>query len=633
MSVPISSNIGSVVGVEVTEAFISANYLNLSGSNANQPIDLQGQDVSNVSAFTATNSVLAPNIYVGDGSPTGHIYQDVGTGNFDIAYYGGTPFVGWNVTSSTPYFGSDPTVNGYGVNYSSSILYVTANGGAQSVGFQVDGTQTINGDSEGFNIPLSIIDACTLEDGSTASFKVHLSSAGIDALEVLNNGDVRFSNSTYQFYGSGYGYIGAGIAWDTNGRFRTGGGDPLFAYLEAVGINYTHLLLGYSNSVYTQFNVASTGGMTLRPSTNTTQGFNFQNSGGSSIVNIDTTNPRVGIGGITTPLYQLHTSGDVMFGSSNSTPIIRLGGNTSSHVALKRSSTTLQCILANDAGSFAAFSAGTIVANSSYLQAATGVAVIGNGGHYWAGAASYVGWTASNNASFGATPDVTLSRNAAGILQIGTTAMGATGSLYLAQVGSSSAKQIYNASTASVVVDYDINASSTANNTFIRLGNGTISTATTGVSNIISSTPSINQSGTAGYTAINLNVTETATGSGAKNLAKWAVGGTTMFNVSNTGATTIGSGSNPIEKVYKGTATLDFPSIAHNSYAELTLTVTNAAAGDYVQLAPPAALEAGLTYSAKVSSANTVTIILHNCSGGSVDPASATWGVTVTRVG
>lgn len=102
-------------------------------------------------------------------------------------------------------------------------------------------------------------------------------------------------------------------------------------------------------------------------------------------------------------------------------------------------------------------------------------------------------------------------------------------------IGSSSAKNIFNASSATAVVDFDINASSTANNTFFRLGNGTMSTASSGITRVISSTPSINQSGTAGYTALNINVTETATGSGAKNLVLLGVDGVERFSIDNGG--------------------------------------------------------------------------------------------------
>ncbi len=65
--------------------------------------------------------------------------------------------------------------------------------------------------------------------------------------------------------------------------------------------------------------------------------------------------------------------------------------------------------------------------------------------------------------------------------------------------------------------------------------------ATSGTQNLVSITPTVNQSSTAAYNALLVNVTETATGSGAKNLLKLQVGGTDKFNVSNSGVITSSS--------------------------------------------------------------------------------------------
>jgi hypothetical protein len=77
-------------------------------------------------------------------------------------------------------------------------------------------------------------------------------------------------------------------------------------------------------------------------------------------------------------------------------------------------------------------------------------------------------------------------------------------------------------------------------------------------------------------------------------------------------------------------ATLDFGSIAAQDSAELTITVTGAATGDAVQLAPPPGIEADLTWCGYVSAADTVTVRAVNATAGAIDPASATWGVIVT---
>ncbi len=76
------------------------------------------------------------------------------------------------------------------------------------------------------------------------------------------------------------------------------------------------------------------------------------------------------------------------------------------------------------------------------------------------------------------------------------------------------------------------------------------STAASGTPYHVEIAPTINQSGTAGYTALRVAVTETATGSGAKRLVETAVGGTVNFGVLNNGriqyiagntATTVGA--------------------------------------------------------------------------------------------
>lgn len=85
-----------------------------------------------------------------------------------------------------------------------------------------------------------------------------------------------------------------------------------------------------------------------------------------------------------------------------------------------------------------------------------------------------------------------------------------------------------------------------------------------------------------------------------------------------------------------GSATLDFPSIAAQtatatSSQTLTITVTGANAGDTVAVGPPSGINAGLTWCAWVSAANTVSIRLFNNTAAAIDPASATWTARVIR--
>ncbi|MEV4287356.1 capsid cement protein [Nonomuraea bangladeshensis] len=78
-------------------------------------------------------------------------------------------------------------------------------------------------------------------------------------------------------------------------------------------------------------------------------------------------------------------------------------------------------------------------------------------------------------------------------------------------------------------------------------------------------------------------------------------------------------------------ASLNFPSVAAAGQQELTVTVTGAAVGDAVVLAPPAAVDAGLVWAGRVSAANTVTVRVANITDAPIDPAAAAWGVQVIK--
>ncbi len=82
--------------------------------------------------------------------------------------------------------------------------------------------------------------------------------------------------------------------------------------------------------------------------------------------------------------------------------------------------------------------------------------------------------------------------------------------------------------------------------------------------------------------------------------------------------------------VRTATAALDFAEIAAGATADLTITVTGAAINDVVQLGLPAAPTAGIEWEKFVSATNTVTVRARNYTASPVDPASATYRVTVT---
>jgi hypothetical protein len=101
-------------------------------------------------------------------------------------------------------------------------------------------------------------------------------------------------------------------------------------------------------------------------------------------------------------------------------------------------------------------------------------------------------------------------------------------------------------------------------------------------------------------------------------------------NLTASGTLRVGGGT-VVANILSATATLDFPSIGSNGTETLTITVTGAVAGDSVFLGCPAGLDAGLIFCASVTAADTVTVRMHNSSGGSIDPASATFRATVIR--
>ena len=80
---------------------------------------------------------------------------------------------------------------------------------------------------------------------------------------------------------------------------------------------------------------------------------------------------------------------------------------------------------------------------------------------------------------------------------------------------------------------------------------------------------------------------------------------------------------------FVGSATFNAGSIADGAAEATTVTVTGAALGDFVTGVSLGVDLAGLTVTAYVSAANTVTVRLQNESGGAVDLASTTLRVMV----
>ena len=76
--------------------------------------------------------------------------------------------------------------------------------------------------------------------------------------------------------------------------------------------------------------------------------------------------------------------------------------------------------------------------------------------------------------------------------------------------------------------------------------------------------------------------------------------------------------------------TLNFGSVSAQSYEDLTITVTGAAAGSAVALGvPTASVTAGIAFTAWVSAADTVTVRAHNYTGGALNPGSGNFKAVI----
>jgi hypothetical protein len=96
-----------------------------------------------------------------------------------------------------------------------------------------------------------------------------------------------------------------------------------------------------------------------------------------------------------------------------------------------------------------------------------------------------------------------------------------------------------------------------------------------------------------------------------------------------TGNVVVGSTGTALKGVWYAAATLDFPSISAQYFADMTVTVTGAAVGDVCSVSQTATFSGAVALNAFVSSANTVTVRAFNVTAGAINPASDTFYVTV----
>lgn len=175
-----------------------------------------------------------------------------------------------------------------------------------------------------------------------------------------------------------------------------------------------------------------------------------------------------------------------------------------------------------------------------------------------------------------------------------STELGGTGTaraLQLIAVGSGSNSTLTLTRASLPTMAYTWGSTATTTGSYVTFS-GT-NTASSGSINAFAITPTINQSSTAGYTALLINPTETTTGSGTKALISIQVGSAEKFGVLNTGITTItnsvDAASNQILNLKGSRAT---PATSDEIYQSFTL---NNGSGTAVEVARFIARETTIT--------------------------------------
>jgi len=90
-----------------------------------------------------------------------------------------------------------------------------------------------------------------------------------------------------------------------------------------------------------------------------------------------------------------------------------------------------------------------------------------------------------------------------------------------------------------------------------------------------------------------------------------------------------GSSGTVISDSYAASSALDFGSVPADECADLSITVTGAAANDVCAVGAPASPQAHFSFTCYVSASDTVQVRACNHTAGAVDPASATYSVRV----
>lgn len=116
----------------------------------------------------------------------------------------------------------------------------------------------------------------------------------------------------------------------------------------------------------------------------------------------------------------------------------------------------------------------------------------------------------------------------------------------------------------------------------------------------------------------------------AKNLAGWFNGDVQVDTTLRTGALVIGAGT-PVHEVRIGGAALSFGSIAARTCRDSSISVPGADQGSAASASPSGDIGAGLTWSAWVPAAGSVTVRVCNLNASTATPSALNWKVQVVR--
>jgi len=96
---------------------------------------------------------------------------------------------------------------------------------------------------------------------------------------------------------------------------------------------------------------------------------------------------------------------------------------------------------------------------------------------------------------------------------------------------------------------------------------------------------------------------------------------TKQFEITKQGGIVVGPGGTEITGHFSAVSTIiNFGTLGAHANASTNVTVTGAAVGDTVVATPDGAIAPGCLWQARVSSANTVTLLMHNATTGSENP-------------